>query len=242
MRKNILSTFALLALSALFSVACSNATQKHSVSETITTTRAISPFTELEIEGVFNIILKQDNKESVQIESVESFQELVVVEQKGSLLKIGLRKNSDIKSDNKCNVYVTLKDITNLKITSVGNVKCENTLKLNRLMLDFSGVGKIDLDLECNQFDASLSSVGALSLTGSSQSANISHAGVGSLNAFGFNVGYLSVQHSGVGSIEVYAEKEISAVANGIGSIRYKGNAVPVKLEMNGIGTIKKVE
>ena len=242
MRKNIVAICIFLSLPVVFALACNYSPRTSTSGEMVTTTRAVSDFSELEIEGVFNIILKQDDKQSVQVECDESFQDVVVVEQDEQRLKIKYRKNVDIKNDFKCNVYVTLKDITKLKITSVGNVTCENTLNLNRLKLDFSGVGKIDLNLNCQQFDASLSSVGALSLTGSSQSANIDHTGVGSLNAYNFKVGYLSVQHSGVGSLEVYAEKEISAVANGIGSIRYKGNATPVKLEMNGIGNIKKAD
>jgi hypothetical protein len=50
----------------------------------------------------------------------------------------------------------------------------------------------------------------------------------------------LSIKSSSVGSVEVYASRELSIKNSGVGSLTYSGDAVIKSMESNGIGKIKK--
>ncbi|MFB6317477.1 head GIN domain-containing protein [Saccharicrinis sp. FJH54] len=208
----------------------------------LTTSRAVSPFSELEIDGVFNIYLLQGDQEMVKVETDENLQDVVIVKNKDNTLKIKTKDDFNIKHSTKSNIYITLKSITRLEVNSVGKTECRDELKLDRLSLEINSVGKTYLKLDCNQLNAEVNAVGSLVMEGRAKSANIEHTGVGSMNAYDFNVAYLSLEHSGIGSVEAYASKELSISSDGIGSVKYKGPAEVTKLETSGIGSVKKVD
>lgn len=208
----------------------------------ITTSRAVLPFSELYVDGVFNIYLLQGDQEKVEVETDENLQDVVTVINKGKELKIKTKDDINIKHSTKNNIYITITNINKLEINSVGRTECKNELKVDRLSLEVNSVGKTLMKLDCIQLNAEINAVGSLILEGKAKSANIEHTGVGSMSAYGFNVAYLSLQHSGIGSVEAYATKELSISSDGIGSVRYKGAAEVTKLETSGIGSVKKVD
>lgn len=209
--------------------------------DVITTTRSVSPFSELKIEGVFNIYLLQGSKEKVLVETDENLQDYVVVKNRGNELVIKTKDDVDIHRSGKNNVFVTITDISKLEVNSVGKTECRDKLKLNHLNLEVNSVGKTVIKLECNQLNAEVNAVGSLEIIGSAKSANIHHTGVGSMDAFDFFVDYLSLHHSGIGSVKAYAGKEISIDSEGIGSIRYTGPAEISEINSSGIGSVKRV-
>ena len=208
----------------------------------ITTSRAVSPFTELKVDGVFNIYLLQGDQEKVEVETDENLQDIVIVKNKDNELKIKTKDDTNIKHSTKSNIYITLKNLTRLEINSVGKTECKDELQLDRLSLEVNSVGKTVMKINCNQLNAEVNAVGALIIEGKAKSANIEHTGVGSMSAYDFNVAYLSLEHSGIGSVEAYATKELSISSDGIGSVKYKGPAEVTKLETSGIGSVKKVD
>lgn len=207
----------------------------------ITTSRSVSPFEKIKIEGVFNIYFIQGNEEMVEVETDENLQDYVSVKTKDNTLYVSTNED-DIEYSTKNNIFITLKNINSIDINSVGKIECKTVLVLERLTLDYDGVGKTVLNLDCGQFNADIASVGSLTIKGKAKSANIEHAGVGSVNAFDFKVEYLSLNHSGIGSVEAFAIKELSITSSGIGSVRFKGPAEIKKLETSGLGSVKRAD
>ncbi|MFB6340603.1 head GIN domain-containing protein [Saccharicrinis sp. FJH62] len=210
--------------------------------DVIITSRAVSSFSELKIDGVFNIYLLQGDQEKVEVETDENLQDVVIVRNKDNELRIKTKDDINIKHSTKSNIYITLRNINKMEINSVGKTECKDILNLDRLSLEVNSVGKTIMKIDCNQLNAEVNAVGAVILEGKAKSANIEHTGVGSMSAYHFNVAYLSLEHSGIGSVEAYATKELSISSDGIGSVRYKGPAEVTKLETSGIGSVKKVD
>mgnify|MGYP001025854142 CR=1 FL=1 len=177
----------------------------------------------------------------VEVETDENLQDYVSVKTNNNTLYVSTNED-DINHSTKNNIFITLKNINSIDINSVGKIECKTVLVLERLTLDYDGVGKTVLNIDCGQFNADIASVGSLVIKGKAKSANIEHAGVGSVSAFDFKVGYLSLNHSGIGSVEAYASKELSITSSGIGSVRFKGPAEIKKLETSGLGSVKRAD
>lgn len=210
--------------------------------DVITTTRSVSSFSKIKVEGVFNIYFLQGDEELVEVETDENLQDLVSVRMENGRLVVSTHDDINIKSFTKNNIYITIVDVDKIDISSVGKIECKDMLILDRLTLDYDGVGKTVLNLNCGHFNADIASVGSLTVKGKAKSANIEHSGVGSLSAFGFKVDYLSLTHSGIGSVEAYANIELSISSNGIGSVRYKGPAEVTDLNTSGLGSVRRVD
>lgn len=203
--------------------------------------REIKPFTSLVLDGVFDAEIVQGDKEEVSVETDENLQEVIVVENQGDKLVLKMKDKINMEKATKSVVYITLKNIDDLTVKGVGNVKSFNTLKLNSLKLTVKGVGDVNLGLACNNLDAKVSSVGNTSLAGNTGETQIVNSGVGSLHAFDLVARQLNLRNSGVGSAEVNATDEIQIESLGIGNVYYKGDAKVTRMNSKGIGSVKKI-
>lgn len=203
--------------------------------------RPVEPFSAIDIGGVLNVYLTQGDTESVTVEADENLLDLIIIENRGNTLRVHLKKGIDIKKAKEKNVYITLRSINELEVGGVVNVKSTNALTADEFDLDIGGVGNTDLELRCDRLNAQAEMVGNLTLRGEVREANIKNGGVGSLKAFDLKVDRLIIKNSGVGSAEVQAQDEISITSSGVGSVRYRGDAVVKELSTSGVGTVKKM-
>lgn len=206
----------------------------------VTTTRNVSAFEEIKLEGVYNVYVSQGSSEKVKVEAYENLQDLIICRNKGNKLIIEMEDNKSIKKGEHINLYITVKKLSKIEASIVGKIEFKDVIKTDVFKFDVSGVGKNHLRLDCNQFNANISSVGEIVLEGKCKSANIHQSGVGSLKAFNFITDYLSTSHSGVGSVEVYADKELDVSCSGIGSVYYKGDAEKKTINVSGLGKVRR--
>jgi hypothetical protein len=200
----------------------------------------VDPFTQLKMNGVFNVLISQGEKESLTIEADDNLIDLIEVKNNGNVLTIKQKKESDIKPT-KFNVYITVKDLEKIETNSVGDIKTTTPLNLKNFDLSSSCVGDITLEINCERFYASISSVGDLSLKGKANETSIRNSSVGNVKAIDFISENLSLENSGVGNVEVYANKEISLISSGVGNVKYKGDAIVKHIENKGVGKVKKI-
>lgn len=204
--------------------------------------RAIKPYNAISLEGVFNVILKQGSEESVRIETDENILPVITTVVENDTLKVKMKDDTSIHRTSKLNVYITLVSISNLSTVGVGSLKCGNTLHLKELNLNFEGVGAIDMNLEADKLDIKSKVVGAILLMGVVKETSIYHTGVGLIQAFNLKSEKLTLHIEGVGAAEVFASKQISIDASGIGGVQYKGGATKVHVNNDGIGKVVCVD
>jgi len=207
--------------------------------EVIKQERTVQSFSEIEICGIFDVVLTQGTTEKVIVETDANLQECVIVENKGNVLEL---KNSKakIKRPTKMIVYVTLKDISKIKNTGVGDINCDNTLNSNSIELVLSNVGDVSMNLKCDVLNVDFNGVGDLELRGSAIKSKISSAAVGDLKAFDLAIETLDILHSGVGDASINVSKELTIDFRGVGDIIYKGNPSTKDITKSGVGKVKK--
>ncbi len=195
----------------------------------ITRDVTVSPFTDLQVGGVFSVSLTQGDKESVRIEAEDNLQEFVEVKNEGSKLVLSSKKNADYTTKKGIKVYVTFKSLKNMDLNAVGSISSTESLSFGDLKVRNSSVGSLDLKLSVTNIDVQNNSVGSVKLEGKANRAVIVNNGVGSIKASDFVVQDLDIDNQGVGSAEVNAAKTISVKDSFLGKVKNHGSATVKK-------------
>jgi hypothetical protein len=203
-------------------------------------TRSVQPFNQLRLDGVFEVYLKQGEKELLQIEAREGLQSRILAENDGTTLTLKLEKGGRLRKAN-IKIYLTLRELEKMTVNGVVNIKTENTLLLSKLRMEHHSVGNTRLALRCNALDAHITGVGSLRLEGAGKNVELHNTGVGEINASQFEADVLLVENTGVGNVEVNARREISIRSTGVGSVRYRGLATVKEMQKSGVGSVTKI-
>ena len=195
----------------------------------ITRDVTVQTFEELDASGLFNLRLLQGDKEQVKIEAEDNLQDLFIVKNEGSRLSISMKKNVNINSKKKMNVYVTFKKLKVMDLSMVGGTYSDEPLIFTDLKLRNESVGSVNLDLTVQSLKMDNESVGSVKLTGKAESAVIKSSSVGSIQAGEFVVQKMDINNSGVGSAVVNAAKELIVADSFLGKVKNKGAAVVKK-------------
>jgi len=198
----------------------------------------IDSFNELEVDGVFNIVFKQGDKEAVTIEADENIAKLIRVKNVNNRLIIDYKEDISIRKSTKLNVYVTVVDITEIDLNIVGDVLTNTSLKLDNIEIINNGVGDADLNIICEHLMLSNSSVGDITISGGSNKLEMSNSGVGDILAKNFISNTVIVSNSGVGDVEVFARIFLDVTSSGVGNVDYFGNPKQKNIKDNAVGDV----
>jgi hypothetical protein len=229
MRKNfVIVALALFSFGGLIQAQETHQKDKNKIEgsgNVITRDIAVQSFDELDISGVFSVLLTQGSKEAVKIEADDNLQELFEVKNEGSKLKISMKKESSFNSKKKVKLYVTFKKLKSMNLKTVGDVSSDQNLSFDDLKLNNKSVGNVDLKLTAQTLNVENKSVGNIKLNGKAESAIIKSNSVGSIQAASFVVQKMDIDNDGVGGAEVNAEKELKVKDNMLGKVTNKGAA-----------------
>jgi hypothetical protein len=206
----------------------------------VTQNRNVTPFTAININGVFPVEIQQDGgPEWVKVVTDENLQKLIKVENSGSTVEINMDDEANFKKSTKMKVVINVKDLRELSYESVGNLTT-TMLKLDSLEVNSEAVGKLKLNIESNYLRANLNSVGSTTLTGQVKEVRINNKSVGALNAFNLKANTLMIHNTAVGSAEIYADSAFYIRNESIGTLEYKGPGDVKELSSTGVGKVKK--
>lgn len=114
------------------------------------------------------------------------------------------------------------------KLTVYGASKIETAenqvLAQPNFALDLNGAAEADLQLQVNTLTVDAKGASSLELQGTAESAHITIAGAGELDAESFVVQDMHINCAGASVAEVHAQRELWAQAAGASKITYKGN------------------
>lgn len=204
--------------------------------------REIASFNQIVLEGVFNVYLLQKEKESIRVEADENILPFIITEVENNVLTVKLKDDSRITKMKKISVYITMVDVNKLETKGVGLLHCMGELNLTALELDLNGVGASKLNLNCDILKVNSELVGSLKLSGKAKEMIINHKGIGSFEAFDFKAENVNLTSDGIGKAEVYASKELTIDAKGLGGVKYKGNPSTKNIKNEGVGVVASAE
>lgn len=200
--------------------------------------RMIKSFSEINIDGLFDVTISQGDKESVTVETDANLQEFVEVSNNGNSLMVGL-VSLKIKKISHMKIHIVLKDVSKITGHGLGDLKTGMILKLALLELRINGVGDAKFKLDCNQFNLKCEGVADVYLSGTSKRVKMDCRGVGDIHAYDLKVTDLKLKQTGVGDTKVHVTGDLTIDFSGVGDISYKGEPKTKKIEQEGVGTVK---
>lgn len=190
------------------------------------------PFTKIKISDWGNVIIKQDSFFSITNAIDNSILTGKTSVKNGTLL---------VSSFSGKDVRVSLPVLEQITIDGHGSVTGESTFTTDKLNLNISGDGKINLDVVAASVDAKISGVGKIVLSGRTQEANFSIPGAGKIDAIEMKTIRCNANISGVGKCTIDAIDELNTTISGNGKVIYKTFPKKSTEEISGIGSVKGV-
>lgn len=214
-------------------------------------------------EGI-NVYLKPGSKETAEvvINSGNIDLEEVLTEVSGHNLKVHLEDQFRWnKGKLDIDVFVTFKEVNELKASSAGSIELEGTLDANgdfnidvssagaveasivgidELEIEASSSGNVFLSIEADEMEARASSAGKIAIEGTVRKIDVKTSSAGSYKGFDLKSEEVFVSSSSGGGSEVHVTKKIKAKASSGGRIYYEGNPSFVDSNSSSGGRIKK--
>lgn len=235
-----IQTILLLALTLVILSSCDNRNDNRN--DNYTESIDIEGVKRLKLSGMFNVNISQYDQESLEVSGDESMVKKLKVKQSGDLLELSLEgKNSGgfFKKEG-IQVNLSIADLKELEFEGAGNIRTAHTLTLNDLKILGNGVGNINLEIEAESVDSELNFVGNMVLKGKTNEFYLVNEGIGNIDASKFTAQRVNLISSGIGSVSVHCEDELSIEVNGIGTVNYTGNPTVISEKVSGIGKVNR--
>jgi hypothetical protein len=174
----------------------------------------------------------------VEVVADENLHEYITVERDGGNLRIGTERNI-YRAKSKV-VNVTLPELTDIRISSAGDIQSTGKFTCEDLDIEISSAGDLNMEVEAEAIDISISSSGDCDIWGRTIELDAQLSSAGDLNAFDLEADYVKVRVSSAGDASVFANKEIEMSASSAGNIYYKGDAEVISSTTSSAGSIIK--
>jgi len=205
----------------------------------ITQTREVSNFHAIDVSYPAQVLVKQGNQESLQIDAEDNLLPGLQTQVRANTLEI-FYKTKDGKHVNPTQpvkITVVVKDLTNVDFTSAGDLTIDS-LETNSLDTSLSGAGNLKLnEINAKELSIDLSGAGSLNASGTADNLKLNISGFGSFKGADLHSQDARVDISGAGSATVWADKNLDAQISGAGSVSYYGSPSVTK-QISGVGGV----
>lgn len=168
-----------------------------------------------------DVYIRQGAQQKVVIEGQRNIIDEIETSVNNGVWKI--ETDRCIRNHDDLRIYITVPDVTLLRLSGSGNIISENTLVVNDIELTISGSGTIDAALDADDINAKISGSGDIILEGAGDALVLNISGSGDFRAFNLDLNSANVTISGSGDVDVTVSDELNVHISGSGDVRYKG-------------------
>jgi hypothetical protein len=206
----------------------------------VTTTREVEGFQAIEIDYPAQVLIKQGDTESVEIEGEDNLLPGLKTEVRNGTLDIFYKteKGKHVNPTKLVKITIMVKDLADVEFTTAGELTIEN-LKTDNLDVSVSGAGNLKLDeIQVSALRVSLSGAGSMNASGSADDLDVTISGFGDFDGAELHDKDARVNISGAGSATVWVDNDLTADVSGAGSVSYYGSA-SVSRQISGVGGVR---
>jgi Putative auto-transporter adhesin, head GIN domain len=233
------------AMSILRSTYSNNSTK---VSEQSTQTITVPSYDEINIVGSMDVDLVQGKEGVITVTAPSNTLQYIKVESQNNTLQIYSDQWKyfgfifQFGNNDRTIVTVPFESLNRIKITGSGKVTSKIPIVSDKLIVNTSGSGDMDLNVLTNDLESNTSGSGNIKLQGKTNNFVAQVFGSGTVSAIELEAQNAKVNTSGSGDIKLWAIQSLKASTFGSGNITYKGNPVANDIKISGSGEIKKSE
>lgn len=195
-------------------------------------------FTLVKVSSGLDLYISQGDRYSLTVEADENLHDIIITEVENGRLKIYTEKNIWRAKARK--IYLTVKDIEELKATSGSDVYSENTLKVRDFELSVSSGADANIKVDADTITTSASSGADLRISGEANAHFSSASSGSSINAYSLKSKRVTVKVSSGADINIYASESLNARATSGGDIDYRGNPETVNKKTSSGGSVSR--
>ena len=194
--------------------------------------RNVPAFTQLTLAGSFNIVLRQDSNQKVEVDAAPEDLSHVETTVTNGRLRVGTKQEkrgmgtswSSYNFKRPVTVYVTMPTIEALGVSGSGYMSAAEAIQGNNLELSVSGSGRMKLSrVQANKLKSSVSGSGEIAMSGTSPRHEVSISGSGQVNAPNMRSETCRVSISGSGNCRIEVTKTLDASLAGSGNVYVTG-------------------
>ncbi len=206
-------------------------------------TKEVSAFDKVEIDGAIDVIVNIGNRSEVVIKADSSIMPYIVTEVKDRELKIYNKDDFGFYNykNNKILVTITTPSILELESSGACDVTI-NDLKTDMFKVSLSGACDLIGSFECNVLDFESSGSSDSKLRGKVKNCNIELSGASDIKALDLEVDSLKIEGSGSSNVEITVQNSLDVELSGASELRYKGEPKYIKTDMSGVAQLTKVD
>ncbi|WP_160164075.1 head GIN domain-containing protein [Nafulsella turpanensis] len=202
--------------------------------------RNVGPFSALEVEGEYEIVLQEGTNPRVAIETDENLHKYIEAVVEGNTLTI--KNVEEIEASEGTKLLITYLDLHEVKIGGAAKIFNEGMLETDELRIVVEGAGLLDLGLQVNELNLRLGGAGSINLYGEAEEQRLELSGAGSLDALELESERCEIYLSGFGSAGVFVTESLEAEVSGVGGIRVKGDPENISSEITGLGGVTRIK
>lgn len=201
--------------------------------------RNVGSFSGIKVAEGIDVYVKKGEKESVRVEVTGTSADNIITEVSGSYLKVHM-KSGNFRGRINAKVYVTYVKLEKFSASSAGSIFSEGVVRGNKIEIQASSAGNIELNLEVGSVEVSCSSAGQVELQGKANSLVADASSAGQIDAYDLDAKKVDAEASSGASLKISAEESLKAHASSGGSIRYRGNPSKSVTNSSSGGSVKK--
>jgi len=155
--------------------------------------------------------------------------------------RLYVSQKSKVKKIKPITLHIGIQELD--KIILEGGINLLSDIPLKAETLDVEVAGGINVDLEVNTNYLNIEAEGGvnIALCGVTEKADIELIGAGNLNAFCLAADEMDLDIEGAGKANVNVINNLEISAEGVATIKYKGNP-EVEKDLQGIASVRRVD
>jgi hypothetical protein len=214
---------------------------------TIMSDKTMPAFEKIQIATTYSNNNGSDGKSIVRIHLSEEYRltftidsnlnQYVEINATNNILKVEITKR--LANDFIVDIYSP--KISGISIDAIGKVEIIDKINVPSFLIEITGAGEIDGNIECESFSAEVDGAEKLAIIGDSKDAEIDISGAGIFNGKDFKINNAFIEIDGAGKATIWAVDNLTADISGVGSIKYRGTP-NINFSRSVLGSIKRVK
>src|SRR5258706_8079562 len=193
----------------------------------------LKDFDELDITGIFNMVIRQGDVYSIEMQGAESERKKFKVDQSGDRLEISYNSRNKTfwmnnNSDELVKIFITMPNLSKLKVKGAGKIKIEDFREDNTDITLF-GAMTCDANIHVRNLQLDLSGPMVFELDGDGDFLEAEVNKVAQLKASGYEVRHAIVNAREMGRARVNARETVEIDTDFTGSVKYQGHPEVIK-------------
>ncbi|MBW6533440.1 MAG: DUF2807 domain-containing protein [Mariniphaga sp.] len=210
--------------------------------------RKVGNFNAVDVSAGIDLYLKMGETEEVRVEADDDIIENILTEVKNGTLHVYMKKGNFFNIFNILNfgntssrkVYVTVTDLKRIDASSGSDVRSENTLKGDVLIVNSSSGSDVVLDVVYKDISLDASSGADIKVSGKAKTVRVSASSGSDINARNLAAVIGHANASSGADVVVHATGEIYANASSGGDVRYYGNPLVKNIDESSGGDVSQ--